>query len=613
MYHNKTMKAMNKKTVLIVTPPLTSPAIPSLTGAFAAGCFLREAINAVIYDVNLDFFADHVFSKKMIDFFKSESFYDPEKYFLARNQIDDLLLLYSAAFYSSRIRWSLLPGSVMDESQNQLFILFCHEKLDLMLKQVLPKAVILALDSENQVFGANTIIHYIKRIFPEIQTIVLASKNQAEDNTPAADHRFSLQNLPFFLKWINTTWKRKNQDTHVEPDFSMFPLKKYLAPELILPLQTCFFKDMFSFWDFVAKLKKKYGAKGFLFADQLSSFESFLKKNELPDVFFGVHADMEDLDKAYTGNEDQNLFALGMTLIQWKSLEKKEPSKIERLWDLSRQGVWNHVNLTDHTCSAIKNDWLRFISLNPNIAHSYENLIGNGPDGKPDLTGMDPCLQAYSGVKQLAGEPFWKFLSDPAHLLLYLKRHGKKNIFCLRADRTNETLISLGRNITFHFRKPDELLPGFLDEICAMVEAGGSVDTAYVRYNLERAYLIGYAEENGIIVGNSSLKHPREEFIQKLNTITGFDFNHFVERGYTSVRPEYRALGVGARLLEGLTKRAGQFKIFSIISEDNTATHKIAKKNKTKKIAVYYSEKIGKKLSIWMPEHMIEKDWDFKL
>ena len=244
MYHNKTMKAMNKKTVLIVTPPLTSPAIPSFTGAFAAGYFLREAINAVIYDANLEFFVEHLFST---DFFKSESFYDPEKYLLARNQIDDLLLLYSAAFYSSRIRWSFLPGSVIDESQNPFFISFCHEKLDLLLKQVLPKVVILALDSETQVSGANTIIHYIKRIFPEIQTVVLQNKNHGGNNTPAADHRFSLQNPSLFLKWINTTWKRKNQDTHVEPDFSMFPLKEYLTPELILPLQTGLFKDIFSF------------------------------------------------------------------------------------------------------------------------------------------------------------------------------------------------------------------------------------------------------------------------------------------------------------------------------------------------------------------------------
>ena len=89
-----------------------------------------------------------------------------------------------------------------------------------------------------------------------------------------------------------------------------------------------------------------------------------------------------------------------------------------------------------------------------------------------------------------------------------------------------------------------------------------------------------------------------------------FYFTHFVERGYTSVRPEYRALGVGAKLLEGLTKRAGDKKVFSIITEDNIATQKIALKNKTRKIVTYYSEKIGKQAGIWMPEHMIEDDWD---
>ena len=479
-----------------------------------------------------------------------------------------------------------------------------------MLKQVLPKVVILALDSESQVSGANIIIHYIKKKFPEIQIVALQGKNYTGNNTTAADQRFSLQNPLLFLKWINTTWKRKNQDTHVEPDFSIFPLKEYLTPELILPLQPCFFKDTFSFWDFVAKLNDQFGAKGFLFENLLSSFEIFLKEKELSGLFFGVRAVMEDLEKTYTGNESQSLFSSGTTLIQWKS---PGPLEIKSLWDFSKQGIWNHVNLTGLTDRAMKNDWLRFISLNPNIAHSYENLIGAGPYSKSDLNDIDTSLQSYSGVKQLPGEPFWKFLSDPVHLLLYLKQHGKKNLFCLRADRIKETIVSLGSGITFHFRKPDELLRGFLDEICAMVEAGGSVDTKHVRYNLERAYLIGYAEENGIIVGNSSLKHPRKEFVQRLNSITGLNFNHFVERGYTSVRPEYRALGVGARLLKGLTKRAGQYKIFSIISEDNTATRKIAQKNKTKKIAVYYSEKVGKKLGVWMPEYMIEKDWKLKL
>ena len=88
--------------------------------------------------------------------------------------------------------------------------------------------------------------------------------------------------------------------------------------------------------------------------------------------------------------------------------------------------------------------------------------------------------------------------------------------------------------------------------------------------------------------------------------MTGVDFTNFVERGYTSVRPEYRAMGVGAKLLEGLTKRAEDRKVFSIISEENLATQKIAIRNNTKKILTYFSEKLNKKMGVWMPRSMID-------
>ncbi|WP_457553223.1 hypothetical protein [Desulfobacula sp.] len=654
MYHNRimnAMKAMNKKNVMIITPPMTSPAMPSFTGAIAAGCLARAAINTVSYDANLDFFVNHVCSKRLLkdrfkkavqkkekglipaadfrimekifqrlssqffspDFFRSQLFYEPEKYLAARNRLDDLFLLYSCCFYPSRIRWSSLPFNDVDDMDDSLFMSLCREKLDVMLKKVLPKVAIFALDSENQIFAVNTMITYIKSVFPEIQTVILQGKTDKGNKGIAVDQSFSLQDLPLFFNWIDTTWKCENQYIDIEPDFSIFPLNDYLTPELILPVQASFFKEPFLFWEFVAKLNDKFCAKGFLFDDLLFSFDIFSKTKDLPGLFFGIQSVMEDWDKNSLEKRIQTLFSFGMTMVQWKIPEKKRSLEIKMLWDLSKQGIWNHVKLKALADNTMKNNILRFVSSNPNIVHSYENLKGKGPYRKPDLNEIDTSLQAYSGVKQMPGEPFWKILSDPAHLLLYLKHHGKKNLFCLRADRTSETIISLGSGITFHFRKPDDLEPGLIDEICAMVEAGGSVDIKYVRYNLEKAYLIGFAKENGIIVGNSSLKHPRQEFIQRLNTITGLDFNNFVERGYTSVRPEYRALGVGARLLEGLTKRAGQYKIFSIISQDNTATQKIAKKNKTKKIATYYSEKVGKELGVWMPEHMIEKEWGLNL
>jgi GNAT superfamily N-acetyltransferase len=72
------------------------------------------------------------------------------------------------------------------------------------------------------------------------------------------------------------------------------------------------------------------------------------------------------------------------------------------------------------------------------------------------------------------------------------------------------------------------------------------------------------------------------------------------------VRPEYRGLGIGTRLLEGLTARAGDRKIFSVIAEDNEATKIIARRNQTRQVATYFSQKAGKAVGIWMPAAMID-------
>ena len=176
-----------------------------------------------------------------------------------------------------------------------------------------------------------------------------------------------------------------------------------------------------------------------------------------------------------------------------------------------------------------------------------------------------------------------------------------------RIESDNGQIITLGEHMTDHFYcRPDQLPDGYLDEICAMVAAGGTVAATHVRSNLEKAYLIGYVLENGMIVANSSLKHPRPQYIESVRCQSGLDLSGFVERGYTSVRPEYRGLGIGTRLLEGLTARAGKRKIFSVIAEDNEATKIIARRNRTRQVASYYSEKAGKPVGIWMPEWMID-------
>lgn len=220
---------------------------------------------------------------------------------------------------------------------------------------------------------------------------------------------------------------------------------------------------------------------------------------------------------------------------------------------------------------------------------------------------------AYRHLKAVPGIPLieliqdlklYALLLDGMHQMGFDGKSAQNRLWRMRVDKELTRLWELGKNLEYHFKRPQDITPDLMNDIVEMVAAGGSVDTTHVRSNLETAYLIGYTMENAVIVGDSSLKHPRQAFIERLKNMTELDFTGCVERGYTSVRPEYRSLGIGTRLLEGLTARAADVGIYSIIDEKNIAAQKIAIHNNTRKIAQYFSEKANKDLGVWMPDDM---------
>lgn len=163
--------------------------------------------------------------------------------------------------------------------------------------------------------------------------------------------------------------------------------------------------------------------------------------------------------------------------------------------------------------------------------------------------------------------------------------------------------------LTFHYSPPGELPDGYLEDVINLVMEVGSVGTKkWVRQNLEHAFLIGYVLNKGRIIACSSLKHPRPEYIRTVRDQAGLNLEGFLERGYTSVLPEYRGKGLASELLAGLTSRIGDEKLYSAVGEDNIGGQKIAMNNRTRKVAVYESAQSGKKIGIWMPEWMIEGD-----
>ncbi len=288
-------------------------------------------------------------------------------------------------------------------------------------------------------------------------------------------------------------------------------------------------------------------------------------------------------------------------LVVWRDCGDNTADVTRQLYAASRQGIWNHLVLLEQS----RDDLWQFAATNANIVHSYCTEV------RQDARYSDPVLEypsappGYGRTKPLPGVPLWMALKDVMLIRKLLGGYDAKTLLRLRVKDDGHRLFEVGRQLTYQFRAPAELPTGYLDEIVRMVEAGGSVNTQFVRHNLERAHLIAYAEEEGVIIGNSSLKHPRLEYIDAVSRQSGIDLQNYLERGYTSVRPEYRGLGIGAKLLDGLTQRAGDHKIFSVIAENNVATQKMAMRNRTRRVATFFSQRANKPMSVWIPEWML--------
>ena len=295
------------------------------------------------------------------------------------------------------------------------------------------------------------------------------------------------------------------------------------------------------------------------------------------------------------------LFNQGVALVVWKQGARQTDIQKRSLWAASRSGIWNHLIFSTNPEGAEK-DLLVFALNNPNIIHSYSFNDHSSVLPPADIGGMIKSLPGYQRVTPLPGVPIWKKMETLERLLSFLHKFGLKQMQNWLVMENSNRVYCLGESLQYHYSHPADLPVGFFEEICRMVESGGSVDMQKVRTNLERAFLIGYALEFGLIVGNSSLKEPRPEYIQSLNQNTGLDFTGFLERGYTSVRPEYRGMGIGTKLLEGLTNRTQGRQLYSVIAEDNLATQKIAIRNKTRKLTTFFSEKAGKQVGVWVKD-----------
>jgi len=347
------------------------------------------------------------------------------------------------------------------------------------------------------------------------------------------------------------------------------------------------------------------GAAGFLLLCQelpaayLAELAPALPGPELP---LGLAASLEDPPDA------ELLAALaqgGARLILWRSVAACLPERglaalQDTLLAASRAGLWNHLELPWKASDPLARELLDYVGSNPQLAHSWcvpEQWPWSPRSGQAVA---EPRAKAYRQVAPLPGRPLWRVMAEPAHLLLYLARHGREAVLRWRA-RSDGEVYTLGANLRYVFDRPERIGPERLEEIALLVLAAGKVKPKWLRHNLAHAYMVGYAEEEGVIVGTDTLKRPRAEYIERIKEQSGVDLTGYTERGYISVRPEYRALGVGNRLIQGIIERSEGRKMVIITGAENLPAQRVLARNGQRLVRTYHSQRLGKAMQNGCP------------
>ena len=161
----------------------------------------------------------------------------------------------------------------------------------------------------------------------------------------------------------------------------------------------------------------------------------------------------------------------GLRLVRWQCQNPPGPGFKKVLWQVAKLGLWNHI----YGPGILDGHWSSLILENPFMVHSHGEALGRG---------------AYGELAPLPGMPLWRHFAHPSFILAELAHHSPRQLAAMRWDSNLKSVFSLGEKIQFFCRSPKDLPPGYLDEICRMVEAGGSVPLAHVRNNLQGAHRI---------------------------------------------------------------------------------------------------------------------------
>lgn len=306
------------------------------------------------------------------------------------------------------------------------------------------------------------------------------------------------------------------------------------------------------------------------------------------------------------------------------------------LSDSSRMGIWNHatmilgfptetveeaketIGFLEGKLDAIHSSILfrfsllthSYIMKNPDLfsitrlerpktPFSYEHPFECASGMKPDeFREFWQWANRYR-LERIYGHPLWYYLRNREYLLLYVAAFGLERVRGWKVSRSDRSVYTAGDRTEYFVKRPEEIDPDMMEMICGLIEAGGEVGRSWIRENLKGAFLIGYAMEEGRVIGTLTHKRPKERYLAYLKEKTGVELKGYLERGYTYLRPEYRGRGIADRILKDLVEGSRGMNIYVTIRTDNREAVALSERNGMRLVATYHNDRTGHEIGLF--------------
>ncbi len=616
--------------ILVVHPPLASPAAapwaPLRVQALLAGLEPLE-----FWDANLSFWQEHLLqgpAAAAAQVLRGGDFFDPTAYVAARRALDERLAALPAEIAPGCCRWQGLEHPAGREREDwPALAALAQRGLASRVPEKQTSLTLLVLESPGQWLGALGLGRWLRTHRPR-SVVALAGECLAMAGAPAGggpcwDHALPLGD-PEPLRALAASLTGRRPGGGGSWPGAALPPGPYLSPQPVMSLGPAsggepehggrsgpeaaapWLAPAPELARGLARLAGQ-GAAGLLLLGQslpgayLAELASALAGHTAP---LGLAASLDDPPDP---GALAALAAGGVRLLWWRARDAEAPEPSQGLAAVqavlaaaSRSGLWSHLELPLEASGPVARGLLEFAGLNPHMVNSWSRSELWPWSPRPRRPAGEPQAQGYRRLRPLPGRPLWRFVADPAHLLLQLARHGREALLRWRV-RGDGAIWRLGQGLRYVFDTPDAIGPQRLEEIALLVLAAGKVRSKWLRHNLARAYVVGYAEEEGVIVATDTMKRLREPYIASIKEQSGLDLTGYAERGYISIRPEYRGLGVSNRLIQGLVSRARGRKMVIITGAENIPVHKILARNGQRRVLTYHSRRLDKDMQVWMP------------